>query len=98
MARLPTDLLNAVRFAQWAAELQINPIELAELVRLARRAFRAGERYANSGAKLDSDREIRAGLAVERHAKALGLTTQWPGLWPTFVVERTGHATHLPIT
>lgn len=62
--------------------------EAAErLVRLSRRAFRAGEYWCNV-ADPNAERAYEAAKRkVVLYAAALGLETHWYGLWPTFVKE-----------
>ena len=50
----------------------------AELLVLCDRAFKAGEREANTGRSADKFRR-----RVEDKAKELGLSVRWPGLWPS---------------
>jgi hypothetical protein len=71
-------------FARFCADHKIDPHDLAELLALARRAFKAGERECNTGISADPQRE-----RVEDKAEELGWLTRWPGLHPAFCREVT---------
>jgi hypothetical protein len=79
--RLSKSMTNAVRFAYFAAAHEIDPRDLAELVTLSQRAFSAGERECNTGKDAGPAR-----LKVEGKANTVGFSTEWNGLWPSFVV------------
>ena len=92
--RLSNELCKRVGFAHFCANHEIDPTELAELITLANRAAKAAERVCNAGGSED-DKERKAARAVEDHARALGLATDWPGLYPSFT-DANGHNVHLP--
>lgn len=77
------------RFARWAHEIGVDPADAAELLQLAHRAFRAGERECNTGRSADRQRD-----AFEEKAKAHKFTVSWPGLWPTMAAY--GRTYYLP--
>jgi hypothetical protein len=79
----PSDkAMKFVDFSRFCVNQGIESYEGAELVTLAERAFKAGERYCNSGSERDSRANETAGERFEIKAKALGFTVSWPGLWP----------------
>jgi len=85
----------AVRFAVCCDRYNIAPTTLRDLIAATDKAFRAGERYANSGTERDSIRNIRTGALVERIADTIGLTTTWPGLYPLFT-DGAGNPVYMP--
>lgn len=70
----------ALSVCRFASETGIPVRAVIELVRLANRAFKAGEYQANTG---DGRRFERASAAFEKEAEWHGLVVQWPGLWPS---------------
>ncbi len=81
-------------FANFAIEQGLLPYDLAELILLARRAFKAGEKNCNEGSETSSLAEDRSGKAFIEKAASLGFGTMWPGLWPTLLKD--GKQIHLP--
>ena len=80
--------------ARVAQDIGCGPDAVEKLVRLARKAFRAGEYYASVDDK-GAERMLEHRCArVELFAASLGLDTRWPGLWPVF--EKNGVPVHLP--
>ena len=75
-------VMKYVDFARFSINHGIEAWDLAELITLAERAFKAGERYCNSGSERDSRANEVAGERFEIKAKALGYKASWPGLWP----------------
>jgi hypothetical protein len=90
--RLSGQLRAMVSFARFAQEHKLDPVDLAELLALARKAFNAGERACSSSGHDAAER--RTGEAFEAKAKALGFGVQWPGLWPTLL--KGNHNVYLP--
>jgi len=80
---------SCVAFARFAREHRIDPGELAELLTLAERAFKAGEREANTGRSADPARR-----RFEAKAKELRFGVRWPGLLPS--LTRSGRDIYLP--
>lgn len=79
----PSDkAMKFVDFARFCVNQGIEAYDVAELITLAERAFKAGERYANSGSDRDSRANELSGERFEIKAKALGFGVSWPGLWP----------------
>ena len=73
----------AVDFANASARMNLPPSELAELCRLAQRAFKAGETYCSI-----PDRGPQRDIAcrkLEAKAAEHGFVVVWPGLWPRLV-------------
>lgn len=89
VARRSRTLEACVVFARWVQEQRVNYLDLAELLQLARAAFKAGERECNTGRSADKQRE-----AFEAKAGEMGFGVQWPGLWPT--LKRDGRDIYLP--
>jgi len=93
--RLNKTLSAFVQLAAFAANENLKPHDVAELVALAGRAFAAGERHANGTDTLDkADKADKAGEAFEAKAAALGYSVDWPGLWP--VLRKGGRDVYLP--
>lgn len=88
--RISERMASYVRFARFCQETRITPGDAVVLVTLARRAFKAGEREANTGKSADPQRK-----AFEDFAKSVSFETRWPGLWP--MVMRRGREWQLPI-
>lgn len=88
--RLSKSFECKVRFARFAVEHKVDPLDLAELLTLASRAFSAGETEANTGKSADKARE-----RFEAKAKSMGFGTSWPGLLP--MLTRGGKDVYLPI-
>ena len=80
---------SCVAFARFACEHRIDPGDLAELLALADRAFRAGEREANTGRTAEPARR-----RFEAKAKELRFGVKWPGLLPS--LTRAGRDIYLP--
>jgi hypothetical protein len=79
----PSDgVMRYIDFARFCVKHGIEAYDVAELVTLAERAFKAGERLCNSGSDRDNKASERTGEAFEAKAKALGFEVTWPGLWP----------------
>jgi len=85
----------AFRFATSCDRYNIKPADLRNLLAASEKAFRAGERYANSGAEKDNVRNTKTGDLVEKIAAEIGLTTTWPGLFPAFTDDE-GNPVHMP--
>lgn len=75
-----------VRLVQFARIVQDHgngspeyPRKLAELRHACQRAHAAGVRESNTGRDAGRTRSI-----VETLAEDMGLSTEWPGLWPQF--------------
>lgn len=90
--RLSRSDQRCIWFARTCRETNLDPLDLARLCALTRQAFAAGERAANTGADDDAAAE-----RVEAHAASMGLTTQWPGLYPRFTIEATGATLQLEV-
>lgn len=92
--RLSKRMMGCVQFARFAVNHSVDPMELAELLTLADRAFKAGERDCNEG----SDKSGRAYETAHKRfgvkARELGFEVSWPGLWPQ--LRRDGHDICLP--
>jgi hypothetical protein len=74
---------EAVRFAGMCKANEFEPREFADLIRLTRRAVAAGERACSvPNTQKAADRAMER---VEVHAAKMGLRTDWPGLFPTFL-------------
>lgn len=84
---------HTIAVARFATEHRVTVDDVIELCRLARRAFRAGERACN--APDPEHAEQRAATKFERLAQQLGFTVDWPGLWP--VLHRDGRDIYLPV-
>jgi hypothetical protein len=82
--RLSKRLQDCVAFARFCTRAKLLPMEAAELIAFARRAFAAGERAANTG---DHEAERRAGERLEKAAAGHGLGVRWPGLWPVLTCD-----------
>lgn len=80
---------KCVGFARFVREHRLDPADLAELLTLADRAFRAGEREANTGRSADGARD-----RFEAKAKAMRFGVKWPGLLPS--LTRAGRDIYLP--
>ena len=80
-----------ISFAKFVALHRLQPVDLAELLVLADRAFNAGERECNTG---KSAAAMRARDAFEARAKPLRFGVDWPGLLPA--LKRRGETIHLP--
>ena len=80
---------SCVAFARFASEHRIDPGDLAELLTLAEKAFKAGEREANTGRSADPARK-----RFEEKARALRFGVRWPGLLPS--LTRAGRDIYLP--
>lgn len=83
-------LAEAVRFAAFCQEQRVHPRDAAQLVTLARRAFKAGERECNV-TDCPADKHLERFAA---YAKALRFGVRWDGLWPT--LTRRGKDIYLP--
>ena len=81
----------AVQFAHTCTRYGFAPADLAELIRLSDRAFKAGERYCNTGV----ERSNKPFKAVATKAKDMGMETNWPGLYPSFT-NNIGQPVYLP--
>lgn len=86
----------AVCFARCATNNGFDPLELAELIRLSDRAFKAGEAYCNLPGDRYEKANTRTKNKVKLHAEKMGLVTEWPGLWPMFKNAKTGYGIHIP--
>lgn len=86
--------MRYVDFARFVQNQGIEAYEVAELCRLAQRAFKAGERYCNSGSDRDARNNERTGERFEIKAKSLGFEVSWPGLWPR--LAKDGQDVYLP--
>ncbi len=84
----------AVRFAVWCQEHGVRPADGGQLLALARRAFKAGERNCNDGTAASLAAEQMTGEAFRLKAEELGFCTEWSGLWPT--LRKDGRWIHLP--
>jgi hypothetical protein len=81
---LSKSLQFAVFFARWCEEYQIDPVDAAKLITLARKVAAAGERECNiPDASADSQRK-----RFEVAATEFGFTVQYSGLWPSLVRGR----------
>lgn len=92
--RISDKAMKFVDFARFCVNQGIEAYDVAKLVTLAERAFKAGERYCNSGSDRDSKAEQRAGERFEEFALSLGFEVTWPGLWPRLV--KNGQDVYLP--
>ncbi len=90
--RLSKTLQDAVHFANFAKNHDIAPLHLAHLITLTKRAFDAGEREANTGSDAAERRADAARRKVEGLANRLGYSTSWPGLAPSFTIEKDSSA------
>jgi hypothetical protein len=84
----------AVTLAQFASEQGVSVRDAAELVTLAERAFKAGERDCNEGSEASDKSYERAHARFRERAEALGFGVQWSGLWPTLLKD--GREVYLP--
>lgn len=84
----------AVAFAKCAALHDFNPVDLAELMTLSDRAFKAGENHCNLGTDATSAKVDRTYRDVEAKACAMGLSVEYPGLYPHF--SRADGPVYLP--
>ena len=89
--KYPKHLEYATRFARFCLDTGLAPADAADLLVLADRAFKAGERECNVP-NTSADRQRKA---FEERANVYGLRVQWPGLWPS-VVKR-GRTVYLPV-
>lgn len=80
--KINNTLQLCVDFAHFCRNEGFEPFDVAHLAQLIRNAAAAGARACNTGNS--SDRERRAGVKVKLKAESMGLTTDWPGLYPTF--------------
>lgn len=80
-----------INFANFANNWHIEPIQLAELIKLSHAASNAGVRECNQE---NAPSAYKARRRVERAADALGFVTDWPGLFPSFAYK--GKTVHLP--
>jgi hypothetical protein len=80
---------KCISFARFVREHGVEPTDLAELLTLADRAFRAGEREANTGRSADGARE-----RFEAKARGMRFGVKWPGLLPS--LTRAGRDIYLP--
>lgn len=71
---------NALFFANWCKRHGVDPSDAADLVTLADRAFKAGERKCNTGEDHSYEKWT---TEFEKKAATLGFSTSWPGLCPT---------------
>ena len=92
--RLSEELCKRVGFAHFCTTHKIEPRDVAELITLAKRAAKAGERVCNAGGSED-DRERKAARRFEDKAGAMGLAVDWPGLYPS-IQDKDGYELHLP--
>lgn len=88
-------LQACVSFARFCAEYNIAPTDLAELLRLKARAFRAGERHCNMGTGASHARKLATATQFENFAKRFGFTISWPGLCPV-LRNKGGYDVYLP--
>jgi hypothetical protein len=82
----------AVQFANFCKNRNVEPREVAELIRLINRAFKAGEHDANYG----TDKADPWYKKVEAQAAKLGMKTYWPGLYPAFNDVTDNTNVHVP--
>lgn len=80
---------RCISFAKFAQRWRLQPVDLAELLTLADRAFKANVRECNTGKSAE-----RARKAFETRARSLRFQTYWPGLLPA--LKRCGETIHLP--
>ncbi len=86
---------SKIRFARFAKEHNVDPVDLAELLVLAQRAFKAGVNKCNKPGDRYVKANANAQAAFEAKAKSLRFGTYWPGLLPGVI--RRGERVHLPI-
>lgn len=84
----------AVNVARFAINNGIDAYDVAELVTLAERAFKAGERYCNSDSERVSKANDAAQERFEKRARELGFVPSWSGLWPS--LTKDGSPVYLP--
>lgn len=80
---------SRISFARFVRENNLMPVDAAELLVLAERAFKAGERECNTGRSADPAR-----VAFEAKAQAMRFGVKWPGLLPA--LTRAGRTIYLP--
>lgn len=90
--RLTHAVRDAVHFAQLCQQPGITPMKLAALVMCVRKRERMYVRWNNGTAT--SEQDSKAMEAVEAAARNLGLTTDWPGIFPMFQ-DKDGTAIHV---
>lgn len=95
MPRINNRLVDAITFARFCIGHKIEPADAAELVALARSAFRAGERETSDYQLSATRRAANACKAFERKAESLGFKVDWPGLWPR-LIGKNGHTYNVP--
>lgn len=71
---------RCVAFARACADHGIDPADLAVLCALARKAAAGGTRECN----IPNYSADKARARCATHARSMGLSTEWDGLWPTF--------------
>ena len=92
MAALSKDMWRRVGLARFCTNYKLDPLDVAELMTLAGRAFNAGAKGCNQPNKKAEDRTRRN---VEAKAEKLGLAVSWPGLNPSFQ-DAKGFNVNLP--
>lgn len=75
--------MKYVDFARFCVNHKIEAYDLAELITLAERSFKAGERYCNSGSERDEKANERISHRFNIKASSLGFRVSWSGLWPS---------------
>jgi hypothetical protein len=84
-------LKSAIQFTNWCRNQNLDPVHVAHLYALAKKAHRAGVAAANGASRSRSQVVMRA---FEKSAGGLGFTTTWGSLWPT--LHKDGHEVWLP--
>lgn len=82
----------AVQFANFCKNRNAEPRDVAELIRLVNRLFKAGEFDANHG----TDKAEPWYDKVRTLATLLGLNTTFPGLYPSFTDAKDHSSVYLP--
>lgn len=77
--------MRCVDFARFCVNQGLEAYDVAELITLAEKSFKAGERYANSGSDRDSKATERAVDRFELKSHLLGFKVSWPGLYPVLM-------------
>ena len=80
---LPDKYYRLIDFAHFCDRHKIDPHDLAKMMILCRKAFKAGERYCNTSGDRAEKALDRARDAFEAKATEHGFTVRWPGLFPT---------------
>lgn len=87
---------RAIAIERFAREHGLTAPQVIELCRLARRAFKAGERATSIPGARIAAAEHRTAERFEEAAEVAGfVAVDWPGLWPV-LKDRTGHDVYLP--